>query len=400
MGDQYANYDYYNVFHGVGDNNTNYSFGNQMNDPYQNKHSRLNKLLLENKLTKSEELDLHELILMELPKELCEFTWVKKLDISTVKVENLNNLPPNLVELRASGNDIHEIVKGQLPATLQYMELDRCELSNVKNLPCGLKHLSICHNKKPILSFVDLPESLEIVVLEGNDLKQIPNLPNSVHTLILNDNGIKELTNLPPNLRELHVAQNCIERIDIMLPQTLRAFDCSSNNLKFITNKFPPELTSLRLFGNKELRYIMSLPDSLINIDCSDCSFVWIPTLPNKIERADFSNNKVRNMNFTQELPPKLAMFDLRGNQDLKLTDEMKKHNAVYYDIDNTDQMFNFWNSGNQSALRGANYGDAEDHMRKQLKTHELLRNLNAQNMMNQVNNLQNPYYIPLTKTK
>ena len=107
----------------------------------------------------------------------------------------------------------------------------------------------------------NLPDSLKILYLGCNNIRDIENVPDSVEVLALNENRIENFQNssFPPRLRMLH---------------------CDSCELKCIDN-LPDSITTLNITGNLELTEIKSLPKNLKHFYCgANFLLTSLPPLP------------------------------------------------------------------------------------------------------------------------
>ncbi|EMG49638.1 hypothetical protein G210_5550 [Candida maltosa Xu316] len=155
-------------------------------------------------------------------------------------------LPPTLIELDLSGNDIKTIDNDfNWPPEMQKLDLESNSLSTLAGLPLTLKHLDLKDNRFWLCdSQQEWPESLEELHLEYNNLDlaslQTLNLSRcrKLKYLDLTYSRIFHLPNLLPELNDL-------EEIRIINGRKLRLFETSKS-----TNIFGPSVKYVDIRGN------------------------------------------------------------------------------------------------------------------------------------------------------
>lgn len=155
--------------------------------------------------------------------------------------EELQNMPP-IIEKRDYLPDYFtfpiSLVKFVLYTT-NIVGLPKMEhLTKLKKVMCLFNRLE---------SFPDLPQSVEILDISGNPLAKLPKLQD----------GIQELR-----------CDGCrLTTINIKLPQSLKIFKCSNNQLKHID--YLPENLEWFNCSSNELLGLPHIPYSLIYLNCS-----------------------------------------------------------------------------------------------------------------------------------
>lgn len=264
------------------------------------------------KKEKNETLSLKKFKINKLPEILKEFTWVKKLDVRTCNLLNLDNLPINLEELDASNNKIRCIKKGQLPDSLLIARLNKNLIEKIEELPLKLIGIDLGDNEFKEIDF-DFPDTLTILNLSRNRFKNLPKLNYKIE--------------------DLDISANYIENID-GLPNSILYLDCSRNELTII-KELPISLKTFSAFGNK-IQYVCPLPSNIEDIDLSNNSISWLPQLPESIKKADFSSNKFKNF-YISKLPAGLEELNLEKNVNIVIPESLKNDKRVKYLDDEID---------------------------------------------------------------
>jgi len=169
------------------------------------------------------------------------------------KFEPVLNWPPNLITLSVTGLLIDNLPA--LPITLETLEVRRCHISVLPELPQQLLNLSVVFSKiKPIdtcsqnsrscddRTFSELPElppKLLVLSVDASEIKRLPTLPETLITLSCPHNELEFLPHLPPHLQSLDVYRNKLKVLPY-LPQSLKAVNAHQNSIvgiDFITNR-------------------------------------------------------------------------------------------------------------------------------------------------------------------
>jgi len=177
-----------------------------------------NKLKLEHTIKKwvkeaneDEYLELHGLDLIHIP-ELPRN--VKYLNLwGNESLESLDNLPPNLIELRCPANKIKSL--GNLPKTLIKLNCSETLIENLDGIPDGLEFL-YCNGCPNIKNISKLPSSLLYLELQNNLIENLPKLPTKLQHLDLdNCQGIEKLPKIPASLKLLIIKSTSIKERNI-----------------------------------------------------------------------------------------------------------------------------------------------------------------------------------------
>jgi hypothetical protein len=156
-----------------------------------------------------EYLELHDLDLINIPEMPRN---VKYLSVwGNESLESLDNLPPNLIELRCPTNKIKSL--GNLPKTLIKLNCSETLIENLDGIPDGLEFL-YCNDCANISNISKLPSSLLYLELQNNLIGNLPKLPTKLqHLDIDNCQGIEELPKIPASLKLLSIKSTSITNI-------------------------------------------------------------------------------------------------------------------------------------------------------------------------------------------
>ncbi|XP_011312229.1 leucine-rich repeat-containing protein 40 isoform X2 [Fopius arisanus] len=245
-------------------------------------------------LAELEELDFHDNLLGETPKEMGALTKLRKLDLSHNNLERMHKklfTLENLKHLDLSHNNLSELS----PALGDLVMLESLNLSfnNLKALPVGLGYLvrlcafDVSHN-----ILVELPpDIMSMRVLQkldanSNHLEVVPPLGEmrKLEALIFHTNNLKNFPNITGcnALRELNLSNNSIFEIDMECLEDMG------------------QLKSLLLAHNN----IEVIPDDIIKLL--------------NMERLDLSSNKLTLIPNFVCIMPNLKHFIITGNEKIK----------------------------------------------------------------------------------
>mgnify|MGYP003346258251 CR=1 FL=1 len=117
-----------------------------------------------------EELNICNKGLRECP-DLSRYTKIRKLDISSNKITNLDYLPSTLEELNCNYNKITQL--DNLPCNLKELECNYNKIKHLDNLPLSLKELGCIdnpleYNFKPTLENIRNYNANTLLLLEQN----------------------------------------------------------------------------------------------------------------------------------------------------------------------------------------------------------------------------------------
>lgn len=149
--------------------------------------------------------------------DLIKFTELKEINCSSKNIISIINIPNDLEILICSNNLIKK--------------LDILKNISKKDLYgkyCNLQLLKCEFNS--ITNLDNLPQSLKKLYCEYNSISNLDNLPSSILILSCSDNLIRNLDNLPYGIKNLNCSHNLITNLD-NLPSTIEFLDCSYNKL-------------------------------------------------------------------------------------------------------------------------------------------------------------------------
>ncbi len=192
---------------------------------------------------------------------------------------------------------LHDTLYAMFPGCFNngYLDTTCAELTTIR-------HLDISSEGRYSISGVQYLDSLKYLNCSGNALSEIFALPGSLDTLIcrsqydagfINGYRFASLPPLPATLRYLDISNNGFSTIQ-GLNEGLRWLDCSGNKFHHSSGLFGPTLQS-----------IVSLPSSLVYLNCSASCLTSLPVLPPALEYLDASYSKfyVSNGIFTFNFP-------------------------------------------------------------------------------------------------
>lgn len=255
----------------------------------------------------NERVYIFDIKISELPEIFKTFTFVKEMYLQDTLLNSLNNLPPNLRQLKIINGDF-EVFDGKLiPSTVTDIIFKRCSIKRVINLQEGIKKLDLNKNS---IEFIEseMPESLIYCNLSDNDLKVLPKFKNNLRELFVNDTKIESIDDLPDSVLEIYATSNSIP----------------------IINNLPKALEVLKIYKSEIIGIKCKIPDSVRILDLYDNNLRNVPNIPNSIVEIDLTANLLN------ELPSfkhcnKLRKLELGNIKDIKLSKEQIKELHEFY---------------------------------------------------------------------
>lgn len=113
-----------------------------------------------------------------------------------------------------------------------------------------------------------------------NNFKYLPYLPDNIELLDCELNQLICLPNLPKKLKFLYCTNNNLTSLPT-LPDTIEILDCKFNQLTYLP-ELPENLKNLDC-GNNNLTSLPDLPANLNNLICRCNKIKYLPNLPEKI---------------------------------------------------------------------------------------------------------------------
>ncbi len=135
-----------------------------------------------------------------------------------VTEDDLKLLPVRRMDL--SNQNLTEIPK-DLPETLEVLIINDNQITKLENLPKNLKRLFISSNQIAVIE--NLPKQLRHLWIVNNNVSIVKILPKRLKVLCIWGNCIDDIGDLPDTLEVLHIGRNPIDipKLLISLPESL-----------------------------------------------------------------------------------------------------------------------------------------------------------------------------------
>ena len=132
-------------------------------------------------------------------------------------------------------------IPDDIPNTVKILNLRGNQIAEIKNIPASVKILELSYNN--ITDIDNIPASIKNLYLSNNEITEIKNIPDSVEVVDLSNNKITEIKNLENGIMSLHLKYTNITHIDI--------------------SELPASLTFLWVISNKYIDNLDSIKDEL-----------------------------------------------------------------------------------------------------------------------------------------
>jgi len=234
-------------------------------------------------------------------------------NISNRNLLELPRVPEGTVELICARNNLTEIDGSLLPESLQVLKCQGNQITKIINLPDNLERL-ICHHNN-LTSLDGLPPSLMALICNNNQLTELDNLPKSLTYLNCAFNKIFYLDNLPQTRASwdfLDCSHNYLTSIDLKM-SAMTQLNCSYNFIQTLDHLLPESLVKLWC-GHNPIKQHNDLPCNLKFISCSSNLLTTIDGFPDNIEYIFCDGNYIK---IIDQVPSKLKQLRCSGNHVL-----------------------------------------------------------------------------------
>jgi hypothetical protein len=233
------------------------------------------------------------------------------------KINQIPELPDTLTDLYCTNNNLSLKGLPKLPSKLKKLCCGNCRLKNIE----------------------PLPNSLEMLICEHNDLKYI-NVPPNLQYLKCNNSLISNIHNIPNSLKFVDCSHNKLNNLSDIKLSNIETLICNDNNLRILP-QLPDNLKTLCCHKNSKLKYLPKLPKSLQLLYCYGCLVNHIPNIPTKILLINIDRPivSVDDIELYEKSYEKHYIYSPHKN--LLLLPEL--HNSVYL----VDHYVKFWYASN-----------------------------------------------------
>jgi small GTP-binding protein len=307
----------------------------------------------ENKRTKSSVLDLFNLDLTELPKEISELRHLKELDLSSTQIQDITVLKQltQLTILDLSSTQIQDITVLKQLTQLTSLSLYNTKIQDISFLKDLTQLQELFLNNTQIQDISILKELTQLISLDlsGSQIQDISILKELTQLISLDLSGsqIQDISILKEliQLEFLNLSINEIQDISCLKNlKQLTSLDLSNNQIQNISClKNLKQLTSLDLSDNK-IEDISCLKDlkQLISLFLSDNQIQDISCLKDLtlLQELFLNNTKIQDISFLKDLTQLQELFlnntqiqDISFLKDLTQLQELFLNNTQIQDI-------------------------------------------------------------------
>lgn len=189
------------------------------------------------------------------------------LDCSYCKLFKLPNIPHNLKYLDCKFNNLLKLPV--LPDSLQVLNCSFNIINKLPVLPDNLCYINISYN---YINHIDkLPSELIYFMCNVNKLSNLDNIYNCKKLISLNCSSNKINTlQLPDTIERLIIVKNNIDTIPV-LPDTIKLLDISNNKMINEIKLFPLSIETF-ICNDTSIKELPKLTSNIKVIKCSNCN--------------------------------------------------------------------------------------------------------------------------------
>lgn len=215
-----------------------------------------------------------------IPKFVLDYTSIVNMKLFNVGLISISNLPPNLIRLDLTGNNITNIDK-VFPKSLTSINLS---YNNISTVDCSV-----------------FPSNLIELNLSNNNIKNFSRCNSlAIQKLNISENRLNEIPMLSYFLRYLDISGNKINKIsNLNHLSNLKTLICCNTNINFISHA--------------------TLPDNIRYIDFHNCKIKYF-NVPDSVATLYLGNNKINSI---KKLSKNLTILDISGNEVNNITNDM-----------------------------------------------------------------------------
>ena len=176
---------------------------------------------------------------------------VEKIKLTNTNISTLANFPLNIKKLTIKKGEIYianfkfisveainiTIIDNKVRTILYLNEL--------KNLV----YLDLSHNN--IEEIPQLPKNVMTFIASHNKIKQIRNLNSKLVDLNLSNNLISDLTMIPHSIESINISRNQIKIVDLSPFMQLKVFKAYNNRIDLIIGPISPSIEVFDVFNNE-----------------------------------------------------------------------------------------------------------------------------------------------------
>jgi hypothetical protein len=264
---------------------------------------------------------------------------VEYLDISHLySIKHLKKLPKSLKWLHCKCSEF-ETIEIPLPPNLTYLNTSGCSKLEYIDVPKHITHKTNIKYFERIRRYekefetedhsIVIKRRIEEWIIEnknkkhktkldlsGLQVEEYVNIPNTVEWLVCDGNkAIKTLKGIPESLKKLDYRCYPLKEFDY-LPNNLEYLQCNSSKIEELDN-LPNSIKKLEISYYPRLRKIISLPNNLKELDLSlanDLEEICCQFPPN-LRKLNLS---MTYLNTIPYLPETLTYFDISMNITIK----------------------------------------------------------------------------------
>lgn len=225
---------------------------------------------------------------------------LKELYLDSNKIEKIEGLPDKLEKLYLGDNLITDIQPGDIPDSVDTLDLSYNIIYTIRNMPPNIITLNLADNSVRKIPKNQLPDCIEYLYLNNNRITVMENIPKKIKVLDLSHNWIRKIENIEKHkyLKELKINENPISKLE-GLPISLTDLYITT----CLITKIEVHNGMRKIFGMdyNMTEKILNLPDTLIEVETTyvNNDYLYVDDLIYLSNISKFIRNMKTNINYS-----------------------------------------------------------------------------------------------------
>jgi len=142
-----------------------------------------------------------------LPIELYTNKHIKNILINTSNLNNLANLPPNILSMLIENSQLEQIDGEHIPIGISYLYVPYNNIEYLFHMSLLINLIELDLSNNTLIELTELPPNLILLNCSNNLLNKIV-FVDTLQIVLLNDNCLSQIPLIPSNVIEINLSNN------------------------------------------------------------------------------------------------------------------------------------------------------------------------------------------------